>query len=192
MEHTPHIAVVLGTARTGRNSEHVATYIVDTIMAAGGAEAQLYDVRDYMSDRTIPDWQPDGEAEKTAGWRAVAAKADAFVMVVPEYNSGYPGEWKIVMDQDGKNYMGKPAIVAGVSSGGFMGARVIEHIRPIMVRLGFICIHAPLFFGNVGSFVEATADDRDEQYKNRVLKSVSKLLLFEGRLRGMNAELNTK
>lgn len=192
MNRKPHIAVFLGTARTGRNSEHVAKYITEVLGTDERVDVQLYDVRDYMTDRTIPDWQPDGETEKTAPWRAVAAKADAFIMVCPEYNSGYPGEWKMVMDQDESNYIGKPAFIAGVSAGGFMGSRLMEHMNSILNRLGFAYVHAPLYFGKVGDFVAMDTDARDEQYKKRILKSLNKLLVYETRLRGINAELNAK
>ena len=107
-------------------------------------------------------------------------------MVVPEYNHGYPGEWKMVIDQDGNNYIGKPVITAGVSRGPFMGARVTEHIRPILTRLGFVSIHAPLYFGNVEDFVAADQTMRDEQYKGRIIKSLDTLLQFEKRLHGIN------
>lgn len=188
-ERKPHIAVLLGTARTGRNSEAVARYITDTISADGRADAVLYDVRDYLQDRTIPDWQPDGEAEQTTAWRAVASKADAFIMVLPEYNHGYPGEWKMVIDQDGVNYRGKPVITAGVSRGPFMGARVVEHVIPVYTELGMVYVPYPLYFGSVGDFVAADAAARDDQYTQRVIKSLDKLLLFEKHLHGIQKEL---
>jgi NAD(P)H-dependent FMN reductase len=192
MKRTPHIAVVLGTARTGRNSEHVAKYITDVLASTGKVDAQLYDVRDYMTDRTVPDWQPDGEAEQTSAWRAAAAKADAFIMVCPEYNSSYPGEWKMLMDQDGNNYMGKPVLVAAVSGGAFMGARVVEHMHGVLNRIGMVYVHATLYFGRVTDFVAMDTEARDEKYKKRILKSLAKLRLYEDRLHGLNAELLQK
>jgi NAD(P)H-dependent FMN reductase len=189
MDRTPHIAILLGTARTGRNSEHVAKYILDIVSSDDRADARLYDVRDYMTDRTIPDWQPDGETEQTSAWRAVAKQADAFIMVVPEYNSGYPGEWKLVVDQASKEYVGKPVITVGVSNGPFMGARMTEHIRPILTRLGFVSIHAPLYVGTVKEFIAMDSATRDEQYKDRITKSLNVLLAYEARLYGIQDEL---
>lgn len=185
----PHIAVVLGTARTGSNSEHVAAYIASQINADGRADAEVYPVRDYMQDRTIPDWHDQTETVHTSSWRKVAAAADAFIMVVPEYNNGYPGEWKLVVDQDGKNYRGKPVIAVGVSSGAFMGARVVEHMQPVLVRLGFTVVHAPLYFGHAKEFAASNQESKDEQYQERIITSLDKLLLFESRLRGINALL---
>lgn len=185
----PTIAVLLGTGRTDRKSEAVANYIVDTINAIGTADAVLYDVRDHVTDRTIPDWQGGEETEQTRAWRDAADAADAFIMVLPEYNHGYPGEWKLVIDQDGKHYRGKPVITAAVSVGGFMGARIVEHVIPVYTELGFVYLPYPLYFGKVGEFVEANQTARDEQYRSRIEKSLDKILLFESRLRGINAEL---
>jgi NAD(P)H-dependent FMN reductase len=189
MNRIPHIAVLLCTARTGRKSEHVARYITDSITTDGRAHAALYDVRDYMQDRTIPDWQPEGEADRTSKWRAVAAQADAFVMVIPEYNHGYPGEWKLVIDQASKEYLGKPVLLVGVSAGPFMGARMVEHVRPIVNYLGLICMKDALYVGQVGEFVSADAATRDAQYKDRILQSLNTLLVYEARLNGIHAEL---
>lgn len=95
----------------------------------------------------------------------------------------------MVIDQASKEYLGKPVITAGVSAGPFMGARMTEHIRPILTRLGFVSIHAPLYFGSVGDFVNAETAIRDEQYKERIIKSLDTLLTYEARLHGISSEL---
>lgn len=189
MNRIPHIAVLLGTARTGRKSEHVARYIVDTLQKDARVDVVLYDVRDYVQERTIPTWQPGDETNATAPWRDVAKKADAFIMVLPEYNHGYPGEWKMVIDQAGPEYLGKPVMEVGVSTGPFMGARVIEHVRPVLVYLGLVNTNAPLYFGNVGNFVTADEVTRDAEYKEKIMKSLNILLAYESRLHGINADL---
>jgi NAD(P)H-dependent FMN reductase len=95
----------------------------------------------------------------------------------------------MVIDQAGPEYIGKPVMEVGVSTGPFMGARVIEHVRPVLVYLGLVSTNAPLYVGNVGDFVTADEVTRDAQYKEKIMKSLHILLAYESRLHGINAEL---
>ena len=57
-------------------------------------------------------------------------RADAIVIVVPEYNHSFPGLLKHVLDSCLKEYIHKAVGVVGVSAGPFGGARVIQHLLP--------------------------------------------------------------
>jgi NAD(P)H-dependent FMN reductase len=45
MEHPLFIPVILGTARQGRESEHVARFVLEQTKRRVGVEAELIDVR---------------------------------------------------------------------------------------------------------------------------------------------------
>src|SRR5206468_11931355 len=68
-----------------------------------------------------------GEGIKDARFSAAMERADAIVVVTPEYNRSFPGLLKHVLDSCLKEYIHKAAGVVGVSAGPFGGARVIEH-----------------------------------------------------------------
>jgi len=108
-----HITLVLGTARKGRLSEYVANFLYTEITSRDDVTIELVDVRDHMPGRTIPPWE---ESNDTKAWKDIVAKTDGFVIVSPEYNHGYPGELKILLDQEHDAYRGKPVIVAAVSA----------------------------------------------------------------------------
>lgn len=59
-------------------------------------------------------------------------RADGLVIVSPEYNHGYPGEMKLMLDQLYKEYNRKPVGICGVSSGALGGARMVEQLRLIL------------------------------------------------------------
>lgn len=118
------LTIVLGTARKGRESEKVA-YLVRDEAKKHGYTIQFADVREYTTDHTIPSWEKD---EKSKQWEKIAANTDAFIFVVPEYNHSFPGELKLLLDRLYKEYAGKTAAIVGVSSGGFGGVRMIEHL----------------------------------------------------------------
>src|SRR5262249_48075709 len=85
--------VILGTPRQGRMSEHVAHFVLGELTKRDGIETTLIDIR------TLPFPITDaGEALKDAQFSATIMRAHALVLVVPEYNHGYPGLLKHVLD----------------------------------------------------------------------------------------------
>jgi NAD(P)H-dependent FMN reductase len=174
MEEKAFIPVILGTAREGRQSEKVAQSLLSVLESRGDCQTQLVDVRDYTHGRTIPDWE---ENEATKPWRDIVSRADGFIIVVPEYNHGYPGELKLLLDQDLKGYADVPVVVCGVSAGVFGGARAVENLTPVLRELGMIVLSYSLYVGKVGNF------EVDEKSKERVNKAIDKLLDYSKRLK---------
>jgi NAD(P)H-dependent FMN reductase len=74
-------------------SEHVARFVFGEVARREGVETELVDIRDlrFPTDDA-------GEAIKDSQFSATVSRADALVLVVPEYNHGYPGLLKHVLD----------------------------------------------------------------------------------------------
>jgi len=163
-----HITLVLGTGRKNRQSEHVAEYIQNKL-TEHGFTYEFADIRDYLAHPfTIPDWE-DNDA--TLPWRNLAKKSDGFIFVIPEYNHSFPGEFKLLLDQDFDNYKRKLVLLCTVSEGGFAGVRVHEQLQPILNNFAMSVVPAPLFFGKVEEFVKMSPEERDELHAKRVEKS---------------------
>ena len=129
------IPVILGTVRKGRASENVAKFIFGEVQKREGVETELIDIRDLKFP--IDD---AGEQIKDVKFSAVCERADGLVIVTPEYNHGYPGMLKHVLDSNLKEYIHKAVGVCGVSAGGFGGTRVIEALLPVLRELGLVTI----------------------------------------------------
>ncbi|MGA7953477.1 MAG: NAD(P)H-dependent oxidoreductase, partial [Gloeobacterales cyanobacterium] len=129
------IPVILGTPRQGRQSEYVAKFIVEQIAARGGLETELIDIRTISI--AIND---AGESLKDPQFSATMERADGLVIVVPEYNHGYPGLLKHILDTCLKEYIHKAVGLCGVSAGPFGGTRVIQNLLPVMRELGLVTI----------------------------------------------------
>src|SRR5918993_3633126 len=112
-----YIPVILGTVRKGRASENVARFVIEQVAKREGVETELIDVRElkFPTDDA-------GEQIKDPRFSAICARADGLVLVVPEYNHGYPGMLKHALDSNLKEYIHKAAGICGVSAGGFCGA----------------------------------------------------------------------
>ena len=167
------IPVILGTGRTGRNSEKVARYVVSVLQGRSDIETELIDVLDYTFGRTIPAQESE---PKTKPWQEIVKRADAVVIVFPEYNHGYPGELKILLDQDLENYKGKKVLLCGVSIGGFGGVRGVENLLPVCRELGLIALQPSLYFSKVGETFEQPKEELDKIYQQNINKTVDLLI----------------
>jgi NAD(P)H-dependent FMN reductase len=165
------IPVILGTARQGRQSENVARFVFEQTKKRSGVETELIDVR------TLPLRLDDaGEQIKDATFSATIERCDGIVLVVPEYNHGYPGLLKHALDTNLKEYIHKAVGICGVSAGAFGGARVIEALLPVMRELGLVTIFEDVNFGNVQQLFDQHGDLLDQRYVRRVDKFLNELI----------------
>src|SRR5438477_400845 len=100
--------VILGTSRQGRASEYAAHFVFDRVSKRSDIRSDFIDIRNIRL--SIDD---AGESIKDSGFSATVAKADALILVVPEYNHSFPGLLKHVLDTNLKEYIHK---AAGVSA----------------------------------------------------------------------------
>jgi multimeric flavodoxin WrbA len=96
------IPVVLGTARMGRMSLHPARLVTEELSKRNGVETDLIDI----AKLPLPT-NDAGEAIKNAEFSTKMYRADALVIVSPEYNHGYSGLLKHVLDSCLKEYIHK-------------------------------------------------------------------------------------
>lgn len=161
------IPVVLGTSRKGRRSERAAHFVRDQLEAREAVETELVDVRDHVaSPVTTPPWGAGGANESPTRWQEIAARADGFIFVLPEYNHGYPGEFKLLLDSlFHTEYAHKPAAVCGVSRGTFGGTRMIDLIKPVLVELKIVPIRETMYFSKIAEAFEedGTPQAREQQ-----------------------------
>src|SRR3954466_5761562 len=111
------IPLILGTARQGRESEHVALFVISEMKKRPEIETELIDVRQLKM--RLDD---AGENMKDASFAEKMTRADGLVIVTPEYNHGYPGLLKHALDMCLKEYIHKTVGIIGVSAGAFGGS----------------------------------------------------------------------
>ena len=171
MERPLFIAIILGTARQGRQSENVARFVFEETKKRAGVDTELIDVR------KLPMQLDDaGEQMKDAAFSATIDRCDAIIIVTPEYNHGYPGLLKHALDMNLKEYIHKAVGICGVSAGPFGGARVIEALLPVMRELGLVTIFWDVNFGNVQKLFDEQGNLLDQSYVRRLDKFLNELI----------------
>ena len=172
------IPVILGTTRQGRSSEPVARLLAAEVGKRPGVTTELIDIA------ALPLPTNDaGEAIKDPGFSARMDRADALVIVAPEYNHGYPGLLKHVLDSCLKEYIHKAVGIAGVSAGVFGGARCLENLLPVMRELGLVTIFWDLNFGNAAQLFDPTGKLLDVRFLPRIDKFLNELIWMAQTLR---------
>ena len=117
-----------------------------------------------------------GEQIKDAGFSEKMKRADALILVVPEYNHGYPGLLKHALDTNLEEYIHKAAGICGVSAGPFGGSRVIEHLLPVLRELGLVAIFNDVNFSQVQNVFSDSGELLDDKFVGRVGKFLDELL----------------
>jgi NAD(P)H-dependent FMN reductase len=152
-------------------SEHVAHFVLGEIAKRDGIETVFIDIRALAFPTTDA-----GEALKDPQFSATIMRADALVLVVPEYNHGYPGLLKHVLDTNLKEYIHKAVGICGVSAGGFGGTRVIQNLLPVMRELGLVTIFWDGNFSTVQNIFDANGTLLDQTHVRRIDKFLKELV----------------
>lgn len=178
MERPLYIPVILGTPRKGRASENVARFVFGEVSKREGVESELIDVRalGLATDDA-------GEAVKNAEFSEKMSRADALVIVTPEYNHGYPGLLKHALDSNLKEYVHKAVGLCGVSAGGFGGTRVVENLLPVLRELGLVTIFWDGNFSGAHKLFDDSGKILDDSYVRRTDKFVKELVWMARTLR---------
>jgi multimeric flavodoxin WrbA len=103
------IPVILGTARMGPMSLHAARLVTREVGKRAEVETELIDI----TQLPLPT-DDAGEAIKDPGYSSRMERADALIIVAPEYNHGYSGLLKHVLDSCLKEYIHKAVGIVGV------------------------------------------------------------------------------
>ncbi len=174
------LPLLLGTPRKARESEYVAKWVFSKMQESEEIETQLFDVSDFELPRVHYGTEI---GEQFPEWRDAIVRADGLVIVTPEYNHGYPGPLKSVLDLLLKEYIHKAVAFVGVSAGPWGGTRVIEACVPMVRELGLAVTFTDLNFPSVASTFDHDGNLADPAYNNRIKGFLDELVWMARTLR---------
>src|SRR5688500_18097116 len=167
------LPVILGTNRKERRSAFVAEWLAGEMRKRPDVETRLFDVADFALPQddyggAIKDLFPE--------WRDAIVRADGLVIVTPEYNHGYPGWMKAVLDLLLREYVHKAVAIVDVSAGPWGGTRVIESMVPMVRELGLAVTFADLNFPKVQNIFDAEGKLLDPAFEKRARDFLDELV----------------
>ena len=175
-----YIPILLGTNRRDRSSEQVAKWVFTKMQERDDIDPVYFDVRDFDLPQDHYGTEIGGDFPE---WRDAIVKADGLVLVTPEYNHGYPGVLKSVLDLLLKEYIHKAVAFVSVSAGPWGGTRVCEALLPVVRELGLAVTFTDLQFPSVRSKFDDAGDLLDPPYEKRVKGFLDELAWMSRTLR---------
>lgn len=168
-----NIPILLGTARKGNRSQYVAELVLERAKAAE-IDSQIVRLEEHL--RGFATERVGKEYNGNSKWQEIMDQADGLIIVTPEYNHGFPGELKLMLDQLYKEYNSKPVGIVGVSSGAVGGARVVEHLYPILIAFEMKPLKQAVYFTNVAELIDGDGKITDQNFQRRVEQFLEKLV----------------
>lgn len=144
MTHDLNIGLIYGSTRQGRMCDTVAGWVAAELGRRPGLAVDAIDPAVPAVARAVAG----GDAGAVAELKSRLGRADAFIVVTPEYNHSYPAPLKALIDSAKVEWQAKP--VAFVSYGGVSGGlRAVEHLRGVFAELHAVGIRDGVSFANV-------------------------------------------
>jgi NAD(P)H-dependent FMN reductase len=140
------LAVIVGSNRHGRFAPTVADWFVTRAHQRSDLDIDVID----LADVDVPAvYGPDGAAAME-DFRLRIDRADAIVVITPEYNHGYPAVLKQAIDFVHREWKAKP--VGFVSYGGISGGlRAVEQLRLVFAELHAVTVRDTVSLHNAWS-----------------------------------------
>jgi NAD(P)H-dependent FMN reductase len=154
-----NLKIIIASTRPGRKGVILADWIYEKAKADPNFNIEMIDLAainlPFMDEPHHPGLQQYTH-QHTRDWSSKIADADAFVLVTPEYNHGYPATIKNAIDFLYHEWRHKP--IGFVSYGGISaGTRSIQLLKPVLVSLDMVPLTAAV---NVPFFTKFIEDDK--------------------------------
>lgn len=124
------VAVIIGSTREGRVGDAVGRWFMERAEDRSELDLAVLDLADY----DFPVHYPVRATGQMTEFTEEIARAEAFVVVTPEYNRSFPASLKQAIDFAYEEWQTKP--VAFVSYGhGSVGLYAVEQLRSVFTEL---------------------------------------------------------
>ena len=136
----PVLTVIIASTRPGRAGLPIAEWFIDRARRQGDFEVRVADLAQinlpFMDEPNHPRLRQYTH-QHTKDWSARIDESDAFVIVTPEYNYGYPAALKNAIDYLHQEWQDKP--VGFVSYGGVAaGTRAVQQLKQVVTTLKLV------------------------------------------------------
>jgi NAD(P)H-dependent FMN reductase len=161
-EHAPVLEVIIGSTRPDRAGLPVARWIAEHAAKTGEFEVEIVDLAEIDLPMLDEPHHPGARRytkDHTREFSATIARADAFVLVLPEYNHGYTAPVKNALDFLVHEWAHKP--IGLVSYGGVAGGvRAVHALKPVLSFLKMIPVQEGVIIPFVHTFIDGSGEDR--------------------------------
>lgn len=154
IEQKTSVAVLVGSTRPDRRALHFTRWLMAQLAERNDLHVDVID----LDELDLPARLPGDDDPRAIELRTRIGDADAFIVVTPEYNHGYPASLKQAIDVPYREWNAKP--VAFVSYGGISGGiRAVEQLRQVFAELHAVTVRDGVAFPGSRVDMDGIADD---------------------------------
>ncbi|MGD8428063.1 MAG: NAD(P)H-dependent oxidoreductase [Balneolaceae bacterium] len=126
------LRIISGTDRPNSNAYRISEYLQNRYEREG-VSAEVVDLQDFPFEQVIGGKYGQDLPEVDAFIEQII-EADGLVIVCPEYNGGYPGILKLVIDYFPfpASLNKKPIALVGEATGAFGAMRAVEQLQQVV------------------------------------------------------------
>ncbi|MFF3019878.1 NADPH-dependent FMN reductase [Streptomyces sp. NPDC057939] len=142
------VGVLVGSVRTGRFADKISQWFVSEAGRRDDMEIHVIDLSEpALVEELKLNLEPLGTPGEAPNLAARIDGLDAYVVITPEYNHGYPASLKLAIDYVYSEWRAKP--VGFVSYGGMAGGhRAVEQLRQVFAELHAVTLRDTVSFHN--------------------------------------------
>jgi NAD(P)H-dependent FMN reductase len=160
-----NVKIIIASTRPGRKGPSIGQWITEKATAHSDFSIELLDLATinlpFLDEPNHPRLQKYHH-QHTKDWSAKIDNGDAYIIVTPEYNFGYPASLKNALDFLYNEWCYKP--VAFVSYGGLSGGmRSVQMLKQVVTAQKMMpvteSVHIPFFTKYLDQQEKFTADE---------------------------------
>jgi NAD(P)H-dependent FMN reductase len=170
-EEPMRLAVITGSTRDGRFAPVVADWFAGQARMRADTDVDVID----LAEAWLPDVLPADDAtelpQPVRDLQPWLARADAFVVVTPEYNHSFPAALKNAIDWFFDEWQAKP--VGYVSYGGVSGGlRAVEQLKLVFTELHATSVRTGVSFAGGSACFDADGRPLQPERCERAAKAM--------------------
>ncbi|MDX6741194.1 NAD(P)H-dependent oxidoreductase [Actinocorallia sp. A-T 12471] len=177
----PLLQVIIGSSRPGRIGSAFAEWFTGLAEKHGAFDVETIDLAEvglpFLDEPNHPKLRQYTH-QHTLDWSATVERADAYVLVTPEYNYGYSAVLKNALDFLCHEWADKP--VGFVSYGGVgAGVRAVQQLKQVVTTLRMVpvleSVNIPFAWGKLAEGRVAPEDAALDQSAELMLDELARL-----------------
>lgn len=174
-----HICIISSSIRKNRFSHRAALYLHGILKNKYHIEAEILDLLRYK----FPLFEErlkflDSPSQDTIDFAEKVRKADGLILVVPEYNGGYPASIKNVIDLLTDEWRKKPVAFAVVSNGQFAGSQVIQQLQFTLWKIMALTVSPALRIPEIETTIDENGIPANKSLMDKKTSSTINELLW--------------
>ncbi|HET9143629.1 NAD(P)H-dependent oxidoreductase [Actinophytocola sp.] len=169
------VAVIIGSTREGRVGEAVGRWFSGLAGSRAGLTVDVVDLAGF----DLPARYPNTATAQVRAFTERIGRADAFVVVTPEYNRSFPASLKQAIDLGYDEWQGKA--VGFVSYGcGSDGVYAVEQLRSVFTELHAATVRNRVGFDLMDGGFDAGGTPADPDRADRAASTLLDQLTWWG------------